>query len=264
MGRPYAGLRRTNRYAETGRMNIAPKLFSSLSGSLKGNNIARSLTQLAQDRVPVRLEVENSESSFYTVLSLRPQGVLLGRPADLENGLLKAGGHVRFTIPDGSRQVIRLQIIKPNVRRKRGDAVVLCGIPEEFAEKSQRASDRFNTSRYKNLSLNIPQIDAHFRIVDISRTGCKVMAQQLEKWNEFRVGRPLRFGRVEVGNKQVFELGSLIPRFVNPPVVSFQWEVGDEESASYLERLIKALHSAELGRLKVPESQSLMQKVRAQ
>lgn len=244
-------------------MNIAHKLFSSLSGSSKGNSISRSLARLAQDRVPVRLEVEHSESSFYTVLSLRLQGVLLGRPMDLEDGLIKAGGHVRFTLPDGSKQVIRLQIIKPKVTRRRGDEVILCGMPEEFFEKSKRGSDRFNTSRYKNLSLNIPQIDAHFRIIDISRTGCKVVAKQLEQWEEFRVGRPLRFGRVEVGDKAVFELGSLIPRFIMPPVVSFQWEVGDNQAAVYLEHLVKSLHGAELSRLKVPEKLPRMAKTKA-
>ena len=99
-------------------MNLALKLFSSLSGSLKGGSVSQSLTQLARDRAPVRLEVEHSEASFYTVLSPRPQGVLLGRPGDLENGILKVGGHVRFTLPDGSGNVIRMRILKPNVRRK--------------------------------------------------------------------------------------------------------------------------------------------------
>lgn len=244
-------------------MNLALKLFSSLSGSLKGGSVSQSLTQLARDRVPVRLEVEHSESSFYTVLSLRPQGVLLGRPGDLENGILKVGGHVRFTLPDGSGNVIRMQILKPNVRRKRGEAVILCAMPEEFAGKSKRKSARFNTSRYKNLALNIPQIDAHFRIIDISRTGCKVMAKSLEEWDEIRLGRSLRFAKVEVGGKSVFELGLLTPRFIKPPVVSFEWEILDEDSTKYLEQLVKALHSAELGRLKVPEKVSLMKKVDA-
>jgi hypothetical protein len=157
-----------------------------------------------------------------------------------------------------------MQVLKANVRRKRGDAVILCAMPEEFTDKSKRKSARFNTSRYKNLVLNILQIDAHFRIVDISRTGCKVIARNLEEWEDIRLGRALRFGKVEVGSKSVFELGILTPRFIKPPVVSFEWEIVDEESARYLEQLMKALHSAELGRLKVPEKVSLMEKVNAQ
>ena len=70
----------------------------------------------------------------------------------------------------------------------------------------------------------------------------------------------MRFAKVELGNKGVFDLGVLTPRFINPPVVSFQWEIADEESARYLEHLIKALHSTEMGRLKVPEKYSLLQK----
>ena len=245
-------------------MNIAQKLFSSLSGSPRGSSVSQSLMQLAREQVPVRLEVEHSESSFYTLLALRAQGVLLGRPGDLEKGILKEGGHVRFTLPDGSENVVRMQILKPYVRRKRGDAVVLCSMPEEFTGKSKRKSARFNTGRYKNLALNIPQIDAQFRIVDISRTGCKVMALHLEDWEDIRLGRSLRFSKVEVGGKSVFGLGVVTPRFIDPPVVSFQWEIIDEPSARYLEHLVKALHSAELGRLKVPEKASLMEKVNAQ
>ena len=239
-------------------MNLALKLFSSLTESIKGNSVARSLSLLADKRVPVRLEVENSEASFYTVLSLRPQGILLGRPPDLENGLIKTGGFVRFPLPDGSRHVLRMQILKPAVRRKRGDTVILCATPREFSERSKRKSDRFNTTRFKNLSLFLPQLDARLRVVDVSRSGCKVLAAELQNWNEFRLGRPIHFTRVDIGSKAVLELGALIPRHISPPVVSFEWNVADEESAHHLERLIRSLHDAELGRLKVPEHQTLV------
>lgn len=233
---------------------------------MKAGSVAQALRRLANKRVPVRLEVENTEASFYTVLSLRPQGVVLGRPPDLENGLVKSGGFVRFQLPDGSKKAVRMQVVKPAVRRKRGDTVILCAMPGGFAQRSKRGSDRFNTSRYKNLSINIPQIAADFRIVDISRTGCKVLAGSLKghDWDEFRLGRPVRFGRIEVGSKAVLELGMLIPRYINPPVVSFEWEVFDGDSARYLENLIRALHSAEVGRLKVPEKASLKEKIKAQ
>ena len=234
-------------------MNFALKLFASVKESFKGDSLPRSLSHLADNRIPVRLEVENSESSFYTVLSIRPKGVVLGKPPDLQPDLLKAEAFVRFTVPDGSRNVIRMKILKPGIKRKRGDSVILCEYPEEFAAKSMRKSDRFNTSRYKNLQLYIPQLDARLRIVDISRTGCKVLAEQLEEWDEFQIGRLLRFGKVVVSDKAVFELGALTPRHVDPPVVSFQWEIADDDSARYLEHLIKSLHSAELNRLKVSE-----------
>lgn len=234
------------------------KFLESLAGGLGAPSVPRTLKRLEDERTPIRIEIENSDFSFYTVLSVRPKFVVVARPADIEAGILAPGGLLRFVVPDGSRNVLRLRVRNPNYERERGDNVILCEIPEEFAEKSKRGENRFNTSRFKNLRLLIPQIDAEFRIVDISPSGCKTYVQDMEDWDVMTVGVPMRFTKVSAGAKVKIELALLTARLVTPPVVSFEWSVSPQgEAAALLRHLIASLHSKELGRLRIKEKDIL-------
>jgi len=229
-------------------------LIDALADTFGGrNNIQKTMKGLERNRSPVRLEVEQTEVSFYTVLSLRPKVVVLARPPDLEDGVLKKGGFVRFIVPDASKNVVRMQVIAPNYKRERGDAVIVCQIPEEFAEKSKRGADRFNTSRFKNLKLIVPQVERDFRIVDMSYTGCKVFVEEFEEWETLKSGTGMRFTKIAIGEKAEIELDMLTPRVINPPTIAFTWEVHHGESAKWLAHMINSLHRAEMGRLKIKE-----------
>ncbi len=213
----------------------------------------KTLQRLHDQKKPVRLEVENSELSFYTLVSAKPEFALLSKPPDLADASLAPGAMVRFTVPGGDR-VVRLRVIHPSVQRKRGDNVMQCEIPLEFAEKSRRASQRFNTQRFKNIHLAIPQVGASLRIIDLSLTGCKTMASGLDPDHPLQVGAPMRFTKVHVGEKGELELDLLTPRLITEQTVSFEWLVAAAgSSAEYLQHLIEGLHRAELGRLKVKE-----------
>ena len=202
----------------------------------------------------MRLEAENSDVSFYTVLSLRPQGIVIAKPADLEDELLVAGVVVRFTVPDRSGNVVRMEILESDHERLRGDAVILCKYPEAFGPKSKRKSHRFNTGRYNNIRLAVPQFDAGFRVVDISDAGSKVLAESFDEWDQLRLGRSLRFSRIEVGEKVQIDLSELTPRLINPPTISFEWKVSLKGQGSrHLAQLIQSLHKEELSRLQIKE-----------
>ncbi len=230
------------------------KFIDVLTETLSGKAVLRTLKQLERHRKAVRLEVEQSEVSFYTVLSLRPKVLVLARPADLEPGVLQRGSTVRFIVPDANRNVVRMRVIEPEYRRERGDPVVVCEIPDGFAEKSRRGADRFNTSRFKNLKLVVPQLEAEFRIIDMSMSGCKVFVEDFDDWKTLEAGTSMRFTKVAIGDKVEIELDLLTPRVVKPPTVAFAWEASQKgDSAKYLAHMIKSLHKTELGRLRIKE-----------
>ena len=230
------------------------KLFGSMAAKVSESGVFRALKLIEYNRTPVRLEVENTNVSFYTVFTLQPGAVVLNKPKDLNPKLIRRGRGVRFEIPDGSRNVLRMQVSRASLRRKRGDEVFVCKMPQEFAEKSKRKSARFNTSQFKNLHLVIPQADAEFRIIDISLTGCRVYVGDFEEWDLIRTGVEMRFTKIAVGEKVEIVLDALVPRVIKAPTVSFQWKVLTHSySGRYLEHFIKNLHEKELSRLALPE-----------
>lgn len=114
--------------------------------TIAGNLLQRTLKDLAENHTPVRLEVEHSNLSFYTVISLRDEKLLVSKPADLVDDGLASGRILRFVVPDGSQNVVRLELLDPHFGRKRGDNVMSCAMPLEFSPKSRRRSDRYDTS----------------------------------------------------------------------------------------------------------------------
>ena len=227
------------------------KIIESLVESIAGNRIQRTLKTLTKNRTPVRLVVEHSNLSFYTVISMREEKLLVAKPADLGEDGLTPGKIMRFVVPDGGRNVLRLKLLDPKFERKRGDNVMLCEIPLEFAPKSRRRSDRYDTGKYDNILLSVPHFDGDMRVLDISMEGCKVYVSELEDWNLLTPGVDMRAAKLKLGTNVEINLGLLTPRSVNPPIVSFEWQVPQKStSAQHIERFIKSLGDTEAGMLK--------------
>ena len=227
------------------------KIIKSLVEIIAGNRLQRTLKTLAKNRTPVRLMVDNSNLSFYTAISMREEKLLLAKPAYLVDDELTPGKILRFVVPDGSGNLVSLELLDPNFERKRGDNVMLCEMPLEFAPKSRRRSDRYDTGRYKNLLLSVPHFDEEMRVLDISREGCKVYVSELEDWNLLQPGVAMRAAKLKLGTKVEINLDVLTPRNVNPPTVSFEWQVPEKStSARDLAHFIKSLGEAEAGMLK--------------
>lgn len=234
------------------------KLFGAIPSSVTESGVFRALKQLEQHRTPVRLEVENTNISFYTVISLHPKAVILNKPTDLASKALRRGRAVRFEVPDGSKNVVRLIVRRTHLRRQRGDEVFVCAMPQEFSGKSRRGAARFNTSQFSNLHLVVPQADARFRIIDISRTGCKTYVGDFDEWDLIRTGVEMRFTKIAVGDKVEIALDGLVPRLIKAPTVSFQWNVlKNSYSGRYLDHFIENLQKKELERLQIKEGQEL-------
>ncbi len=199
----------------------------------------------------MRLEIEGENIHFFTIFSIKRNLVVVAKPPGLRKGL-KRDGTVRFRIPDEVENEIRMEIAVPHFNLLSGDYAFLCDIPKNFAEKSKRKSERYNTSRFNNLHLVIPDILQRFRIVDMSDSGCKIYAVGTNIKELLEEDKNYAPARISVGNKVEIDLDSAIPRSFNGKTVGFKFDVSAEGSArKYLQHFIQSLETAEINNLKV-------------
>lgn len=224
------------------------KPFSTLLG-FQSKTVLRSLRRLATERRPVRVELENTEISFFTILDIRREKVMLSRPPGLA-AQIKAGSTVRFHLPDDRKKAIRLKVLVANFQMARGGPVFLCEIPTEFAPPSKRSSDRFNTSRFKNLRLILSEQRLAMRIVDVSENGCKVYYRSEVEPDWFTSGESIPEARIEIDNRVKMELASVMPRSWTRKTLGFQFQVSQQDNAiKIFAKFLQALEKAEHDRL---------------
>ena len=219
-------------------------------GESEERTIEKVLSRLASAKTPIRLEVEEANIHFYSVLSIRRGLVVLAKPGGLQKEL-KREGFVRFRVPDVEGKELRLPIAVPHFNLLSGSYVFLCDVPKTFAEPSRRTSDRFNTRRFSNLKLTIPALVREYRIIDISLEGCKIFTGGNEDPTmPFSMGETLSPAKITVGQKVEIDLNSVVPRSQTGKTVGIQFQMnGNDDSRKYLSHFIKSLESSEQERL---------------
>lgn len=206
--------------------------------------VMSSLTMLDRNKVPVRMEIENTTISFHTRLSIRAATVVVAKPANLSSALSK-GGIVRFKIPDSEGKEIRMEVLTPHFNLTSGNPVFLCKVPTEFAENNQRGALRYNTSKFSNVILTTPPTNAQFRIIDLSEGGCKVYVPSHEAREIFKIGSSIFAAKISLGTKVSVSLDSLTPRNHRGQAVGCQLSVTKAgNSQKYLVHLISSLEKA--------------------
>lgn len=211
--------------------------------------IERLLGGLEGSRTPIRVEIENSNTRFYSILSIKRGLVVVAKPPGLTAGLAR-DGFVRFKLPGDDGRDLRMQITVPHFNLLSGGYVFLCAMPKEFAETSLRGAERYNTSRFKNLFLFLPKIKGHYRIIDISNSGCKVFMDKSLSAPGLEVGNPISPASITVGNKVDIELKAATLRSRIKSTLGFQLEVESGPTAGkYLNHFLKSLEAAETKRL---------------
>lgn len=210
--------------------------------------IMAALGVLDKNRIPVRMEIENTSIHFNTRISVKSATIIVAKPLNLKEGLAK-GGTVRFKVPDTEGRELRMEVLTPHFNLTNGNPVFLCKIPTGYAQSNQRGSMRFNTSRFTNVTLVFDNHPEKYRVVDLSTGGCKVFLSSKESKERFTVGVPLHGGRIDLGQQASVHLKAVIPRNVRGQAVGCQFEVSSEgTSRKYLEHLIQSLERAELER----------------
>ncbi len=214
--------------------------------------VARALADLGERKTPVRVEVEGTGTSFFTVLSLRKNGLLLARPRTLAGGMAK-GLCVRLTLPNHQRRQVRTEVLVPNVQLPMTlKHAMICSVPTAFSGQCQRSADRFDTSRFKNLTLHLADWQQTFRVIDLSATGLRIFTGTDGEAYAFEAGNALGAGTLCVGRGIRIELGDITTRSRAGNTVGLSMAVqraGD--SQKYLLNLLNRLQETELKRIRI-------------
>lgn len=221
-----------------------------LSSGKPGKNILKTIRQLELAKTPVRLEIENANIHFYTVLSIRRNMVVVAKPPGLHK-VIKRDAFVRFSIEDQELE-IRMQVMVPHFNMLSGNYAFLCHMPSEYAEKSKRNHERYNTSRFNNLSLFIPGEEFKFRIIDLSYAGCKIFSTTESLVGLLSLNGVIKKPRIRVGEKVEIELESVVTRMVSEKTAGLELNFGeDRHSKNRFDHLIESLKESEVKKMSV-------------
>lgn len=213
--------------------------------------VLKALVRLSDDKTPVRAEAERTGLSFYTLLSLRRDALLIARPYDLRSGLIK-NTYIRLTLPNSQRKQVRAPIIAPHLQMDlSAKHVCVCGIPDAFSGTCRRATDRLSTSRFKNLHLQLPRQNKSFRILDLSAGGARIYAASESDREVFKMNTELAPANLRVGTHTVIALDSLLPRAAAEKTVGLKLQIQhDGVSERTMFNLLNRLQLIELQRLR--------------
>jgi len=195
--------------------------------ALDQRRVGRTLARLAERRARVLVEVEQYNIRFTSVVGLRSKHVVIPRPRRMPK-VLHRGSILRFADPDDSRHVIRLEIEFPAFLLTNGNVVIICALPQAFAEPDQRVEPRYNTRHLRDLAVILPERGARYRVLDLSAHGCKLL------FNGNRDSDPLLNRTSRTHGAQLLaggvgiHLDSVLPRAVSGNTIGCSLRVADD------------------------------------
>jgi hypothetical protein len=212
--------------------------------------VAEALRALDRRKTPVLMEIEQTQVHFRSVLAVKKGVVVVAKPMGMSG--LKKDGFVRFSLPEEPGKDVRMQVMSPNFNLSSGNAVFICKLPTAFAEGTKRSATRFNTSRFNNLHLILPERSEQYRIIDLSINGVKVYFQGHVQ-EVFPIGRTVRPVRIHI-SKFSADLDGVIPRVHKGASVGLEMLIRNGSQArKYIDHLIKSLQKQEEEALKAHE-----------
>ena len=145
------------------------------AASRESRAVLRALQDLSQHKTPLRVEVEGKGFSYFTVISLRRNALLLARPSTLPAAVGKEDW-LRLTLPNRERRQVRVPVVMPHIKVPFSvKHATICGVPDAWSGQCQRQADRFSTTRFKNLYLQLTEPERSFRVVDLSTSGLRIL-----------------------------------------------------------------------------------------
>ena len=215
------------------------KLFSKVK-----DDATEVLDLLARNRTPIHVEVEQTLIRFKSQLSLKEKAVLFAKPPTLTNELRK-GGHVRVRWPGAGRREMRLEVAVPHFNLPNGSVGFVC-LPPEGSAMPKRKHERYDTSRFSNLMLEIGS--TAFRLLDLGAGGCRIALTAETHRIKITLGRPVEGAVLVVGkgSKVLFE--HLIPRAQRPGFIGCEFRIKQDGTSPQL--FAQVLQSVESRHLK--------------
>ena len=211
-----------------------------------GPSTLEFLAELARTKAPVRVEVENSQVRFNSQLTLKRGMVVIAKPPGLSEGF-GTDTFVRVRTSQGTRHEFRMQVKSPHVNLANGNTVFICEAPHGEVN-SQRNAERFDVTRYNNLSLVMSTVE--FRLLDVSQSGLRAVTNPTEAEKFFPLNHELHSTHLKLGAKVHVDLERLVPRARLPVAVGCEFTIApDSMSERYMTHLLDSLKKTEEERL---------------
>lgn len=213
----------------------------------------RALAEASDHKMPLRLDAEHSGISFFTVVSLRRNALLVAKPRSLRGNGVPKDSTVRLTLPNRERRQVRASVVVPHIKLPGGMRYALaCDVPKAFSGQCQRGAERFTTTRFKNLHLHLEDMGRSFRVVDLSTSGARIYSGHDSGLIGFQPGTDLGTARFRIGERVKIELEHVVARAQSQQTVGLEFRVKrDGASERYLMNLLNRLQNNELRRLQI-------------
>jgi hypothetical protein len=209
-----------------------------------------TLAGLERSKTPLRFEIENTNTRFFSVVSVRRGMVVVAKPPGLKEGITRES-FVRFKVPGKEGKEVRLEVTVPHFNLMSGSYVFLCKMPAAFADSAKRKYERYNTSRFSNLHLVLPEPQFRLRIIDISEHGCKTYTQSIKFNGRLQLGSPYHPATISVGGRVDIDLDAAIPRSQQKSTLGFEFKVHpDGTSGKYLAHFLQSLEKGETEKMR--------------
>jgi hypothetical protein len=211
----------------------------------EARDVEAVLTRIAGKHETVRMEVERSLVRFDTRLALKNNTVVVAKPPALK-AELRNGAFVRFAVPEDAARVMRMEVTMPHFNLSNGRPAFLCKLPNAFGAPPKRKAERFDTSHYTNLELEVPGHPGTYRIVDFSESGCRIMTAYQHPREHFPAAAQLGGAAIVLGGNARLPLASAEPRSYAGRAVGLQFTVqAGDKHRKVLGSLLRSLESAQ-------------------
>lgn len=215
--------------------------------------VLRALNDLSERHTPVQLEMEHNSAGFFTLVSLHKELLVVGRPRSVPGGLAR-GAYVRLTLPNTGRRQVRLPVLVPLMKLPVSNRYAcICALPDAWSGQCRRNTDRFRTTRYRNLRLELPEAERNFRVVDISSSGLRILTGDEDAGLMlFEPGMELAPAHLLVGQRVQIQLERLVVRSRGTNTAGLEMQTAhDGASERFLVNLLNKLQEAEIKRLSI-------------
>ena len=140
-----------------------------------------------------------------------------------------------------------MEVLVPEFNLINGTPALICKLPEQLlVTETDRANNRYSTTRFSNIKLHINWVNITTRIVDISNSGCRAIIPAPDFLDEIQLHQPLAGCSIKLGKKVDIYLKSITPRSVLKNAVGFEFEVAEDNlSSGYFRHLIETLERRE-------------------
>lgn len=201
-----------------------------------GDEAQQVISQFAQQKEPLRVEIETTPFWFYSAPLLRSGAIVISMPQKFQPAV-ETDKWLRVRVSDAERKDLRLQISSAkhggtgHMALSPDQVAVLCKLRGATIEPSKRSADRVNTSNYQDLFLDVTSPSGSFRIVNLSKSGVKIRLSDDKQKEAFPLGKYIQKGAIRLGSKARVSVQDMVPRCLYEDGVGLEVVVNPQGNA---------------------------------